>query len=73
MENRIKPTLSKEGCVRDRIHLNEKSEIFETELETAQILNNFFLNIVNNLNNLNLQISKYSDYGPFVDNIYIKL
>ena len=73
MGNRIKLTLSKKGCVRDRIHLIEKSEIFETELETAQILNNFFLNIVNNLNNLSLQISKYSDYGPFLDNIYIKL
>ena len=35
-----------------------------TELETAEVLNKFFSNIVNNL-----EISKYSKYESFIDNI----
>ena len=49
---------------RDRINLPEKAELVKTELETAEVLNKFFSNIVNNL-----EISKYSKYESFIDNI----
>ena len=49
---------------RDRINLSEKGELVKTELETAEVLNKFFSNIVNNL-----EISKYSKYESFIDNI----
>ena len=50
--------------IRDRIILSEKRESVKTELETAEVLNKFFSNIVNNL-----KISKYSKYESFIDNI----
>ena len=50
--------------IRDRITLSEKRESVKTELETAEVLNKFFSNIVNNL-----EISKYSKYESFIDNI----
>ena len=50
--------------IRDRIILSEKRESVKTELETAEVLNKFFSNIVNNL-----EISKYSKYESFIDNI----
>ena len=49
---------------RDRINLSEKGELVKAELETAEVLNKFFSNIVNNL-----EISKYSEYESFIDNI----
>ena len=49
---------------RDRINLSEKGESVTTELETAEVQNKFFPTIVNNL-----EISKYSKYGSFIDNI----
>ena len=49
---------------RDRINLSKKGESVKTELETAEVLNKFFSNIVNNL-----EISKYSKYESFIDNI----
>ena len=49
---------------RDRINLSEKGELVKTELETAEVLNKFFSNIANNL-----EISKYSKYESFIDNI----
>ena len=49
---------------RDRINLSEKGESVKTELETAEVLNKFFFDIVNNL-----EISKYSKYESFIDNI----
>ena len=48
----------------NRINLSEKGELLKTELETAEVLNKFFSNIVNNL-----EISKYSKYEPSIDNI----
>ena len=42
----------------------EKGEFVKTELETAEVLNKFFSNIVNNL-----EISKYCKYESFIDNI----
>ena len=50
----IKPALSDKVMARDRINLSEKVESVKTELETAEVLNKFFSNIVNNL-----EISKY--------------
>ena len=34
---------------RDKIHLTQKDEIVKTELETAETLNSFFANVINNL------------------------
>ena len=49
---------------RDRIILSEKGESVKTELEIAKVLNKFLSNIVNNF-----EISKYSKYESFIDNI----
>ena len=49
---------------RDRINLSEKGEYIKIELETAEVLSKFFSNIVNNF-----EISKYSKYESFIDNI----
>ena len=47
----------------DRINLSEKGESVKTELETAEVVNKLFPNIVNNL-----EISKNSKYESFIDN-----
>ena len=60
----IKPALSDKIITRDRIDLSEKGESVRTELETAAVLNKLLSNIVNNL-----EISKYSKYESFIDNI----
>ena len=60
----IKPSFSDKIMTRDRINLSEKGELVKTELETAEVLNKFFSNIVNNL-----EILKYSKYQSFIDNI----
>ena len=49
---------------RDRINLSEEGDSVKTELETAEVLNKLFSNIVNNL-----EISKYFKYKSFTDNI----
>ena len=49
---------------RDRINLSEEGDSVKTELETAEVLNKIFSNIVNNL-----EISKYFKYESFTDNI----
>ena len=56
--------MSDKVMTRDRIYLSEKGESVRTELETAEVQNKFFPTIVNNL-----EISKYSKYGSFIDNI----
>ena len=63
----IKPSFSDKIMTRDRINLSEKGELVKTELETAEVLNKFFSNIVNNL-----EISKYSKYESFIDNIKVQ-
>ena len=60
----IKPSLPDKVMTRDRINLSEKWESVKTQLETAEVLNKFFSDIVNNL-----EISKYSKYKSFIDNI----
>ena len=60
----IKPSLSDKVMIRHRINLSEKEELVKTELETAEVLSKFFSNIAKNL-----EISKYSKYESFIDNI----
>ena len=60
----IKSSLPDNVMKRHRINLSEKGESVKTELETAEVLNKFFSDIVNNL-----EISKYSKYESFIDNI----
>ena len=60
----IKPSFSDKIMTSDRINLSGKGELVKTELETAEVLNKFFSNIVNNL-----EILKYSKYQSFIDNI----
>ena len=50
---------------RGRTNLSERGESVKTELETAKVINNkLFFNIVTNL-----EISKYSKYESFINNI----
>ena len=60
----IKPLLYDKVMTRDRINLSEKGELVKTELEIAEILNKFFSNIAKYL-----EISKYSKYESFIDNM----
>ena len=46
-----------------RINLIENNELVKTDLETAQVLNNYFSNIMQNLD-----ISRYSNDEPLVSN-----
>ena len=52
----IKPSLSDKSCVKEQINLVEKGEILKTDLETAEVLNTFFGNIVKILKLINIQI-----------------
>ena len=60
----VKPSLSEKFNARERISLSENGEIGKPEKETAEVLNNFFGNIVKNLN-----ISQYSDFDPIIENV----
>ena len=44
--------------------MTENGKIAKTEKETAEVFNNFFDNIVKNLN-----ISQYSDFDPIIENV----
>ena len=59
----VKPLLSDNVAGKDEIHLIENNELVKTDLETAEVLNNFFSNIVQNLD-----ISRYSNDEPLVSN-----
>ena len=48
----------------DKIHLIENNQLIKNDLKTAEVLNNFFSNIVQNLN-----IARYTSEKSFVDNI----
>ena len=60
----VKTLLSDKGMGKDHIHLVENDELIKTDLETAEVFNNFFSNIVQNL-----QISRYTNEEPIVSNI----
>ena len=44
--------------------MTENGKLVKTEKETAEAFNNFFGNIVKNLN-----ISQYSDFDPIIENV----
>ena len=59
----VKPLLSDNVAGKDEIHLIENNELVKTDLETAEVLNKFFSNTVQNLD-----ISRYSNGQPLVSN-----
>ena len=60
----VKPLLSDKVMGKDHIHFVENDELIKTDLETAEVFNNFFSNIVQNL-----KISRYTNEEPIVSNI----
>ena len=52
--------------LRDKINLSENGQIIESDLETTEVPNNSFSNIIKNLD-----ISKFSYYETFIDNILL--
>ena len=48
----------------DKNHLIENNELIKSDSKTAETLNNFFSNIVQNLN-----IARYTSEEPFIENI----
>ena len=62
MEN-SKNSSSDKVAGKDKIHLIENNKLVKTNLETAEVLNNFFSKIVRNL-----YISRYSNDEPLVSN-----
>ena len=60
----IKPSLSDESSVKEQINFVEKREILKTDLETAEVLNTFFGNIVKNL-----EINQFSNFDPLINNV----
>ena len=59
----VKPLLSDNVAGKDEIHLTENNDLVKTDLETAEVLNKFFSNIVQNLD-----IPRYSNDKPLVSN-----
>ena len=60
----IKPSLSDKIVSREKLALIEEDEVVESDINTAQILNTFFSNIVSNL-----KIAQYANCDPISDNI----
>ena len=60
----IKPFLSNKIMSREKVTLIEEDEIVESDINTAQILNTSFSNIVSNL-----KIAEYANCDPISDNI----
>ena len=60
----IRPSLSDKSCVKEQINLVEKGEILKTDLETAEVLNTFFGNIVKNL-----EINQYLNFDSVTINV----
>ena len=54
--------MSDKVILRDKINLSENSQIIKSELQTAELLDNFFSNIIKNF-----ETSKFSNYKPFID------
>ena len=59
-----KPFLSDKSKTNDKIHLNENGELLNSESETAEVLNNFFSNIVKNL-----KIPEYENLDRNFENV----
>ena len=62
--NTIKPLLSDKIVSREKVTLIEEDEIVESDVNTAQILDTFFSNIVSNL-----KIAEYANCHPISDSI----
>ena len=60
----IKPYLSDKSVKSDKIHLNENGNLIKGESETAEVLNNFFSNIVKKL-----KIPEYENLNSNIENI----
>ena len=60
----VKPLLSNKVVSNEKITLVEKTEILKSDKETAKVLNNFFSNIIQNLN-----IPQYRDQDPISNSI----
>ena len=60
----IKPFLSDKIVSREKLTLIEEYEFVESDINTAQILNTFFSNIVSNL-----KIAEYANCDPISDKI----
>ena len=66
MKNCFKPLLSDNSIDSDKINLNENGDLINSESKTAELLNDFFSNIVKNLKvpefeNLNPNFEKVKD------------
>ena len=55
----VKILLSDKSINSDKIHLNESGELINSESKTAEVLNEFFSNIVKNL-----KIPEYENLNP---------
>ena len=60
----VKLSLSQKFNAKEKKTLSENCEIVENEKGAAEVFNNCFGNIVKNLN-----ISRYSDYDPIIENV----
>ena len=60
----VKPFLSDKSKSSDKIHLSENGELLNNESETAEVLNNFFSNIVKTL-----KIPEYENLDPNFENV----
>ena len=60
----IKPSLSDKSCAKEQIKLVEKGKILKTDLETGEVLNTFFGNIVKNI-----EINQYSNFDPVINHV----
>ena len=58
----VKPFPSDKISGKDEIHLLENNELVKADLETAEVLNNFFSNVVQNFD-----ISKISNEEQFIN------
>ena len=60
----IKPSLLDKLCAKEQINLVRKRKVLKTDLETEEVLNTFFGNIVQNL-----EINQYSKFDPVMNNV----
>ena len=49
---------------KEQINLVEKGEILKTDIETAEVLNTFFVNIVKSI-----EINQYSNFDPVINHV----
>ena len=52
------------SCVKEQISLVEEWEILNTDLETAEVLNTFFVSIMKNL-----EIKQYLNFDAMINNV----